>query len=194
MNLVGRARRAAGGRGRAPRACASPPPARSDRQQAEPAGDAAGRFDRAGIGDALAEHLIAAADADRRWRRAACCARTHASRPCRSQPGEVAERVLGAGQDDEVVALVRRRRGDPVGPVEQAEVGGVRQVRGSCTIAMAAPAGGGAARAAIDGEAVLGVDAQVLGVGKHTEARRAGVRLEEACGRRRRASGRRGTC
>ena len=126
----------------------------------------------------LAEHLIAAAHAHDRG--AGGVLGTHPrGEALPLEPGEVAERVLGAGQHHEVVAAsVRRRRRQPVRPVQQTEVGGVRRPR------QLHDRDGRArrrrpARAAIDGQAVLGVDADVLGEGEHAQAGRAGVLLEE---------------
>ena len=59
---------------------------------------------RVRIGDRLAEHLKAAAHADDRGA-AACWSTDPLVEARRAQPREIADRVLGAGQDDEVVAL-----------------------------------------------------------------------------------------
>src|SRR4029077_14772723 len=73
-----------------------------------------------------AQHLIATADADER-RAAAMLLENPIREPDVAEPQEIGDGVLASGKDDEVVGI-GRRRGDPVRPRQQTEIGGVREV------------------------------------------------------------------
>ena len=86
---------------------------RVDHRQEAEAGDLAlGRLDAVGIEDALAEELVAAADAeDGRRRRGARDERT--GEAAGAQPAEIGDGGLGAGHDHERGAARDRRAARP---------------------------------------------------------------------------------
>ena len=108
---------------------------RLDVEQSEARGLAGGAFDALGIGDAAPEHLIAAANARARARRAGM--REDVDVPALgAQAGEIGDRRLRAGQDDEIgtAAAARRARtsdqrtsGSSLQRIEIVEIGDARQ-------------------------------------------------------------------
>ena len=94
------------------------------------------------------------------------------SQPRVAQPLQIADRVLAAGQDDEVVVAAPAATS-----IQSAHVSSRKSVafdrHGSRTIAIARARGRGVPRRVSQREAVFGVERDVVGVRKDAQARRA---------------------
>ena len=153
-------------------------------------GSSAEALDRAGAGfdgvvDRVAEHLVAAADAeDRRARRGA--RRERAIEPRGAQPREILDGRLRPRHDDEVGALDVGRRAREAHPhaglradrVEVGEVAHPAQPQDGDVERVAARGGRRLGRRRLERERVLDVHPEILDERQHAEHRAAGARAE----------------
>jgi hypothetical protein len=146
------------------------------RQQTQSFGRSTTRLHARRIADASSQHLIAAADTEDR-----CAEAMPFENPIGqtdlTQPEEIGHGVLAAGQDDEIVGL-SGRRAEPVGPGQQPEVGGVREMR-EVYDRDPRTRGRRGGRPGVQRQAVLGVQLHVGRVREHAEAGRPGALFED---------------
>ncbi len=138
--------------------------------QTQPRGRPHIRLDPRRIVDPAAEHLEPRHRCPSTRVPLRCCDRIQSARPAARSQLQIRNRVLAAGQHDDVVVAGGRRR-NPVRPRQKPEVSRVRQVRQSDD-RDARAWGRRRLRPGLQREAVLRVQVDVGGVREHTEAGR----------------------